>query len=33
MFKIVQESERNDFDGAAAGDEFWFQYTMPSSKR
>jgi hypothetical protein len=30
--RILQESETNDFDGIATGDEFWFQHTTASSK-
>jgi hypothetical protein len=32
MLRILQESETNDFDGIATGDESWFQHTA-SSKR
>jgi hypothetical protein len=32
MLKIVQESETNDFDGIATGDELWFQHRTASSK-
>jgi hypothetical protein len=32
MSKILQESERNDFDGIAIGDESWFQHITASSK-
>jgi hypothetical protein len=28
----LQESETNDFDGIAIGDESWFQHTTASSK-
>jgi hypothetical protein len=28
----LQESETNDFDGIATGDECWFQHTTASSK-
>jgi hypothetical protein len=30
--RILQQSEMNDFDGIATGDEPWFQHTMASSK-
>jgi hypothetical protein len=30
--RILQESETNDFDGIATGDESWFQHTTASSK-
>jgi hypothetical protein len=32
MFRILQESETNDFDSIATGDESWFQHTTASSK-
>jgi hypothetical protein len=32
MLEIVQESETNDFDGLATGDQSWFQYITASSK-
>jgi hypothetical protein len=32
MLRILQESETNDFDGIATGDESWFQRTMVSLK-
>jgi hypothetical protein len=32
MFRIFQESEMNDFDRIATGDESWFQHTTTSSK-
>jgi hypothetical protein len=32
MVRILQESETNDFDGIATGDESWFQHTTASSK-
>jgi hypothetical protein len=32
MLQILQESETNDFDGIATGDESWFQHTMASLK-
>jgi hypothetical protein len=32
MLRILQESETNDCDGIATGDESRFQHTMPSSK-
>jgi hypothetical protein len=32
MLRILQESEENHFEGMATGDEFWFQYSYPSSK-
>jgi hypothetical protein len=32
MLRILQESEMNDFDGIAKGDESWLQHTMASSK-
>jgi hypothetical protein len=32
MLRILQESETNDLDGIATGDESWFQQTMVSSK-
>jgi hypothetical protein len=32
MLRILQESETNDFDGIATGDESWFQRTRASSK-
>jgi hypothetical protein len=30
--KVLHESETNDFDGIAAGEESWFQNTTESSK-
>jgi hypothetical protein len=30
--RILQESETNDFDGVATGNESWFQHTTASSK-
>jgi hypothetical protein len=32
MSRILQESETNDFDGIATGDDSWFQHTTASSK-
>lgn len=32
MLRILQESERNDFDGVATGDESWFCYIYQSSE-
>jgi hypothetical protein len=32
MFMILQESEMNDFDSIARGDESWFQHTTASLK-
>jgi hypothetical protein len=32
MLKILQESEKNDFDSIATGDESWSQHTTASSK-
>jgi hypothetical protein len=32
MLKVLQESETNDIDGIATGDESWFQHTAASSK-
>jgi hypothetical protein len=32
MLRIFQESETNDFDGIATGDEYWFEHTTSSSK-
>jgi hypothetical protein len=32
MSRILQESEKNDFDDIATGDESWFQHTTASSK-
>jgi hypothetical protein len=32
MLRILHESETNDFDGIATGDESWFQHTTASSK-
>jgi hypothetical protein len=32
MLRIVQESETNDFDGIATGNESWFQCTTASLK-
>jgi hypothetical protein len=32
MSRILQESETNDFDSVAIGDESWFQHTTASSK-
>jgi hypothetical protein len=32
MLRILQESETNDFDGIATGNESWFQYTTTSLK-
>jgi hypothetical protein len=32
MLRILQESETNDFDGIATGDESWFQHTTAFSK-
>jgi hypothetical protein len=32
MVRIFQESEANDFDGIATGDESWLKYITPSSK-
>jgi hypothetical protein len=32
MLRILQESETNDFDGIATGDESWFQHTTASLK-
>jgi hypothetical protein len=32
MLRVLQESEMNDFDSIATGDEFWFQCTMEFSK-
>jgi hypothetical protein len=32
MLRILQESDTNDFDGTATGDESWFQHTTASLK-
>jgi hypothetical protein len=32
MLRILHESEENFFEGIATGDEFWSQYSYPSSK-
>jgi hypothetical protein len=32
MFRILQESETNEFDGIATGTESWFQYIRAPSK-
>jgi hypothetical protein len=32
MLWFLQESEANDFDSIATGDESWFQHTMAPSK-
>jgi hypothetical protein len=32
ILKILQQSDTNDFDGIATGDESWFQHAMASSK-
>jgi hypothetical protein len=32
ILRILQESEVNDFDGIATGDDPWFQHTPASSK-
>jgi hypothetical protein len=32
MLRILQESEANDFDGIATGNQFWFPHIMTSSK-
>jgi hypothetical protein len=32
MLMVLQESETNNFDGIATGDQFWFQHTTASSK-
>jgi hypothetical protein len=33
ILRILQESETNDFDGVATGDESWFQYSTASLKK
>jgi hypothetical protein len=32
MLRTLQESETDDFNGIATGDESWFQHTTASSK-
>jgi hypothetical protein len=32
MFRVLQESETNNFNNIATDDESWFQHTMASSK-
>jgi hypothetical protein len=31
ILRVLQDVESNDFEGIAAGDEFWFRYCDPSS--
>jgi hypothetical protein len=31
MLRVPPESQENHFEGIATGDEFWFQYSYPSS--